>query len=619
MNKKLRRGIGICTVFAVFLLMLFRAWTESYVFCEQGRLASGVVYLRTGDFFPFHVNPPLVSLAAAVPSVVTGATPPNLKLLGITSLMRIEGWLGESFAEENPNHFLLVFAGRCVCILLSLFGLLALLRWAPMMYRASTPILILFLLGFLPCFLGFGSVINSDVISALFGCIAVSLFIGWLRFPSTSRMLGAGIALGLAELTKFTLILFYPLFFVMLLFFAPRTRKPAQIRFRNRLFQFAGICAMSLVVINLGYLFEGTGRPLRSFHFQTNLLAGVPAPSGDKAPSVGNRFDGSANRAERWLGYLPMPLPVNYIQGIDTQRLDFERGLPSYLRGKWSNHGWFGYYFYALLIKTPLGTIGILLLAVFCSLFLKGYNAPWREEVLVLLPGMALFLFVSCQTGFSKHSRYIIPAIPFFIVWMSKVGRAFTPELKAVSPVSSRIVRFLTVVFVVWSIESSLWVYPHSIAYFNELAAVIPTPEDPCYPKPEPGKRSAWNSVRRALDAGPLNGPRHLLDSNIDWGQDILGLERWCRAHPEITEMKTILSGSYPVKETGIPAAGYPPTEPEPGWYALSVNYLYDAQKSYRWFLNFPPEAIIGYTIYVYHITQEDIQRGGIAENRKKL
>ena len=42
MNKKLRRGIGICTVFTVFLLMLFRAWTESYVFCEQGRLASGV-------------------------------------------------------------------------------------------------------------------------------------------------------------------------------------------------------------------------------------------------------------------------------------------------------------------------------------------------------------------------------------------------------------------------------------------------------------------------------------------------------------------------------------------------------------------------------------------------
>ena len=611
MSKKLRRAIELCTLLTVFLLMLFRAWTESYVFCEHGRLASGAVYLRTGDFFPFHVNPPLVSLAAAVSSMVMGANPPNLMLLSITSLMRIEGILGESFVEANPNHFLLVFAGRCVCILLSLFGLLALLRRAPTMYRASTPILILFLLGFLPYFLGFGSVINSDVISAVFGGIAVSLFIGWLRHPDRSRMLCAGIALGLAELTKFTLILFYPLFLVMFLFFAPKSRKSAQIGFRSRLLQFAGICAMSLVVINLGYLFEGTGRPLRSFHFQTKLLTGKPAPSGDKAPAVGNRFDGSGNRAERGLGYLPMPLPVNYIQGIDTQRLDFERGLPSYLRGKWSNHGWFGYYFYALLIKTPLGTIGILVLAVFCSLFLKGYNAPWREEVLTLLPGIAILLFVSCQTGFSKHSRYIIPALPFFIVWMSKVGRAFTPELKAVSPASSRVVRVLTVFFAVWSIGSSLWVYPHSIAYFNELAALIPTPEDPYYPKPEPEKRSVCKIVRGALDAGPLNGPRHLLDSNIDWGQDILGLERWCKSRPEITEMKTVLSGSYPVKETGIPSAGYPPVEPEPGWYALSANFLYDEQKSYRYFLNFRPAAVIGYTIYVYHIMQEEIRRGG--------
>ena len=604
-------------IFAVVLLMLHKARSESYMFCEHGRLASGIVYFYTGDFFPFHVNPPLVSLAAAAPSVLCGAQPPNLRLLDITTLMRIESRLGESFVKNNPNHFCLIFAGRTVCIFLNVAGLLFLARYAHRLYRVSSSFLVLCLILFLPAFIGYGTTVCSDMVSGIFGAVAVAFFADWLRRPDRFRMISAGLALGLAELTKFTLILFYPLFLVILFFFAFQSRRSTHIRFRNRLLQFAGICAMSLIVINLGYLFEGTGQPLRNFHFQTNLLAGVSAPSGDEAPSVGNRFDGSGNRAERWLGYLPMPLPVNYIQGIDTQRLDFERGIPSYLRGKWSDHGWFGYYFYALLIKTPLGTIGILLLAIFCSLFLKGYNASWREEVLVLLPGIAILLFVSSQTGFSTHSRYIIPAIPFFIVWMSKVGRAFTPELKTVSPTSSRIVRFLTVVFIVWSIGSSLWTYPHSIAYFNELAAVIPTPEDPYHPRSEPRKRSVWEIIRGALDAGPLNGPRHLLDSNIDWGQDVLGLERWCRSHPEITEIKTILSGSYPVKETGIPVAGYPPTEPEPGWYALSVNFLYDSQKSYRYFLSFRPAAVIGYTIYVYHITQEDTRRGGTAENTK--
>src|SRR5439155_22186730 len=52
------------------------------------------------------------------------------------------------------------------------------------------------------------------------------------------------------------------------------------------------------------------------------------------------------------------------------------------------------------------------------------------------------------------------------------------------------------------SIASSLAVFPHSLSYFNELAG------------------------------GPENGPAHLLDANIDWGQDLLELKRWSDAHP---------------------------------------------------------------------------------------
>ncbi len=52
-----------------------------------------------------------------------------------------------------------------------------------------------------------------------------------------------------------------------------------------------------------------------------------------------------------------------------------------------------------------------------------------------------------------------------------------------------------------------------------------------------------------------------------------------------------------------------PPAQPEPGWYALSVNYLYDREKQYRYFLELEPVAIIGYSIYVYHLTEEDANR----------
>jgi hypothetical protein len=67
---------------------------------------------------------------------------------------------------------------------------------------------------------------------------------------------------------------------------------------------------------------------------QQTLLTGYKTLA-DIPTSGGNCFEKTP------LAYLPVPLPSNFIQGIDTQRLDFERGLPSYLRGEWSDHGWY--------------------------------------------------------------------------------------------------------------------------------------------------------------------------------------------------------------------------------------------------------------------------------------
>ena len=108
-----------------------------------------------------------------------------------------------------------------------------------------------------------------------------------------------------------------------------------------------------------------------------------------------------------------MPLPADFVQGMDTQRYDLERGVPSYLRGQWSDHGWWYYYLYALTIKEPLGTWCVLALAVGATIFRRGYSASWRDETLVLAPGLAVLIFVYSQMGFSLHLRYILPALPF--------------------------------------------------------------------------------------------------------------------------------------------------------------------------------------------------------------
>ena len=47
------RIVKTAMIFAAVLLMLHKARSESYMFCEHGRLASGIVYLYKGDFSRF--------------------------------------------------------------------------------------------------------------------------------------------------------------------------------------------------------------------------------------------------------------------------------------------------------------------------------------------------------------------------------------------------------------------------------------------------------------------------------------------------------------------------------------------------------------------------------------
>jgi hypothetical protein len=176
-----------------------------------------------------------------------------------------------------------------------------------------------------------------------------------------------------------------------------------------------------------------------------------------------------------------------------------------------------------------------------------------------------------------------------------------------------------------WSVGSSLAVCPHSLSYFNELAAVLPTPADASYPTPIDKGNERLNLFWATIDAGVLNGPRHLLGSNLDWGQDIYYLEDWCESHPEAQPIKIACYGDYPLRNTQIKLDGAPPIGPTkesmtnqadtetfgplPGWYAVSVNEIYGQSQQYRYFLHFKPAAMAGYSIYIYHITVEEANR----------
>lgn len=177
-------------------------------------------------------------------------------------------------------------------------------------------------------------------------------------------------------------------------------------------------------------------------------------------------------------------------------------------------------------------------------------------------------------------------------------------------------------------IISSMWVYPHSLSYFNELSTILPTALDASYPKSVVGSDASHgllSSIKGLLSAGPCSGPRHLQGSSVDWGQDLFYLEEWYESHSEARPIRVAYFGNYPMDRSTIGTVGLPPAVgdrkhignrhdptafgPLPGWYALSVNYIYNREGQYRYFLYFEPVAMAGYSIYIYHITLGEANR----------
>lgn len=597
MQKKLS-GRGIHWIaFAILVVHVFLVLRLSFCYSavsqEQSHLAAGVNHLLYQKFDLYRVNPPLVRSLAAIP-VVCCDHHVDQSRYSYNPLKRAEYNVGSDFAKANGEQIIdLLISARMVIIFFYVFGGVICFVFSAEVYNSRMAgCLSLLLWCNTPIILGNSATIMSDVPAAAMGISVIFFFCRWLKFPGWKLSMIVGIALGLAELCKFTLLIFYPLLPIIWIIYRLTEKKTSHFSMSHwgqQGLMLTFILSLSVSIINFGYCFEGSCKLLEDYRFQTTMFSGYS--SLEEIPSEGaNRFTGSL------IGKFPIPLPANMVQGIDTQRLDFERGLKSYLHGEWKHTGWWYYYLYALIIKIPLGTWILFILTVtVTTIYGKRYNASWRDEMIIIVPtGIVLFVFVSSQTGFSVHSRYIIPALPFFFIWTGKITQVFYVSNFTIK---KKMVAGTTMVALLWACYSSLWIYPHSLSYFNELIG------------------------------GPINGGEHLLDSNIDWGQDLFYLQDWLNSHPEISLSGLAYYGIFSKELIGIPEVAKPPSvlmkvglnsnetrlqipfKLKPGWYALSVNHLYSRNHQYQYFLNFEPVAMAGYSIYIYHITHDDANR----------
>lgn len=275
-----------------------------------------------------------------------------------------------------------------------------------------------------------------------------------------------------------------------------------------------------------------------------------------------------------------------YLLTLRSQLGDLESGHEAYLMGAYSSQGWWYYYPVALLIKTPVP-----------ALILGGWGlwqglrdrVRWAEQGLLLWPPLLLLgLFVA--GGKDLGLRYVLPVYPFLFLLAGNALPAPGTDWKALLARAWR--AGLLILCCLWYAAGTLRNHPDHLAYFNELVG------------------------------GPEQGYRYLVDSNLDWGQDLKGLKTYMDQRGigriKLSYFGTVDPALYGLQYEWLPSFVLPaPPQaraalPTSGLIAISATNLvgvymdgYGQGKDlFKWLRGFEPVARIGHSIFVYDIPE---------------
>ena len=617
---------------------------------EVIHLPAGITYWQTGTFKLYPHNPPLIRLAAALPVVASGPETDRLYKRDPRRPWAESFWEGpypnkagfaHEFAYQNAARYFELFArARLVMPVFSVFGGWLVFAWSRRLYGDRGGLLSLALWTLCPNILAHGRLVTTDLGATVLGFGATYAFWRFLHQPTWGRAVLAGIALGVAELAKFSMLLLYGLWPVLWVVheWLARSREGRLARLGRFMVQAVTIVALSVLTIDLGYGFEGVGTPLGRFEFVSQTLA-RPEKRGTTAPSGRDDLLNLAwsHRVNRFrvtlLADLPSPLPSYYLIGFDLQKLEADgipklwgwrpgkdprprpdevSGYPVYLDGQLRETSWWYYYVLALIYKGPEGTLILLGLSMADLLATRRSRAAWADELtLLIVPGVVLGA-MSFGTNINLGLRYVLPIFPYLFVSAGKLA----PWVSGMAGARRRVAIGVVSACLAATAIATLSIHPHYLAYFNRASG------------------------------GPARGSEHLIDSNLDWGQELVGLRQWAarnapgervgvayfgQINPELFNLRgeefdwflpPALPGHWNGAAPRSPGAGSPPP---PGLYAVSVSLIrglpwrvydrtrwapYEAkQDAFAYFQELTPFDHIGHSIFLYRIDGGDAER----------
>ena len=487
---------------------------ESPTFDEGDHIFAGYMMWHSGDFGLNPEHPPLVKLVATLPLLTEKLWVPPLR----NRMFKTEAYRdGRDFLERNdgPRQRLL-FRMRLAAGIFAIGLSLMVFLLGREFFGESAGLLALLLIVFEPNVLANSALVTTDMGVTCFFLATIYCFYRYARQPSALRLLLTGLAAGLTLSSKHSGILLAPMLLGLTLVeiaYAERSRRK-QIA-ATLLGGIAAIAILAVAVLWAFYGFRYAARPAG--------LAMNPTLSEYAAPLTGINSWVITHLAHWRL------LPESYLMGMTDIHYAAQQ-YPIFLLGHDYAHGVWWYFPVALSIKTTLGLIGLVVLAVIA--LIGGHLKQRREVAYLVVPG-AIYLGVAILSGMNIGTRHVLFLYPLAAL-LAAAG------LVALARYNRRWF-WIGGALVVFHIVSAMVIFPAEMAYGNE----------------------AWG--------GTANTHKHLSDSSVDWAQQLPHIKQWVDAHPG--EECWLAYSAYPdlrPQAYGIPC--HPLPTAHTGWGGMPID-----------------------------------------------
>jgi hypothetical protein len=426
--------------------------------------------------------------------------------------------------------------------------------WSRRVFGLAGAFLSLALAVFCPALLAHGPLMTSDACLTLFLLLSVWAIWELLHEITPLRLAGGMLAIAGLFLSKASAPLILPIAGVMVGVRLWRKRplviragswmrtlegRPQQLAAALAVTVVCGVFAYTAVWAAYGFRFSAFAEgPLTDARFYK--LGDVPTAC-SAAPGRAGKIIAAMNGVQ--------VLPEAYLYGTAFVLAHLKR--VAFLNGEYSVAGWRHYFPYCFAVKTPLALFGVLVLA---AMGWRNNDVHSRDGgvgqagrlphgVVPLAVLLGVCLLAALKSTFNIGYRHILPVYPALYVLAGAAGCWLTSD--------RRVMRVAVVGLLGLFAADSLAAYPHYLAYFNGL---VPRGE----------------------------GYQHLVDSNLDWGQDLPGLAKWLAANSQDEEpvylsyFGTGRPGHYCIEAIKLPR---PRGERElrpllPGLYCISATAL---------------------------------------------